>query len=532
MSPGQRGTLLAAILGSGMVFLDSTLVNVALPRIGEELRTTLFSTLEAQSYVYNAYLLTLSALLVVGGAWSDQRGRRRAFVLGLVGFGVTSVLCGVAPTMETLIAFRIMQGAAGALLVPVSLALLTAGFEGEDQGRAFGLWAGASALSTIVGPFVGGVLVDTVSWRLAFLINAPLAAVAVWASVRWVAESRDDQATGYVDWWGAVVVALAVGGLTLGAIRGQQQQWQDPVAFTALAVGAAAAVTVPFRMLWARHPLVPPDLFRSRNFTVTNLSTVVIYGGLYVVLYLLVIHMQGTLGYTAAAAGVAQIPSLVFLAVFSARFGALASRYGPRRFMAGGPALMAIAVLWLVRLPSTSDAWSLRLGDVSSLVPPVGYLRDVLPAMTLLGVGLVIMVAPLTTALMRSVEVRHAGVASAVNNALSRVGPQLAGALIFVAVTASFYGALAGRVPRLDVSSPDVRNQLSPLNPPLGEVGPDVAVATREASTRAFHVAMVLAAALFGGGAVINAVGIRDPQRPGEALAATVPGGVPQIPSA
>src|SRR6476646_1462129 len=217
----KRWILTAAVLGSGIVFLDSTVVNVALPKIGRDLPRLFLGVLEGQSYVYNAYLLTLSALLILAGAVNDFYGRKRTFLYGLVVFGATSVLCGFAPNMELLVLFRVLQGATGALLVPGSLALLTANFSGEEQGRAFGVWAGASGATTILGPVVGGLLVDTVSWRAAFLINVPLVVLAAWATWQHVPESRDDRATAHFDWLGAAVVAMAVGGLAFGAIYGQ-----------------------------------------------------------------------------------------------------------------------------------------------------------------------------------------------------------------------------------------------------------------------------------------------------------------------
>src|SRR5437588_1922586 len=207
----KRWILAAAVLGSGIVFLDSTVVNVALPRIGRELPRLFLGVLEGQSYVYNAYLLTLSALLILAGALSDFYGRRRMFLYGLLGFGVTSTLCGLAPNMELLVLFRVLQGTAGAVLVPGSLALITANFSGEEQGRAFGLWAGASGATTVLGPFIGGLLVDTISWRAAFLINVPLIAIALWATYTHVPESHDEQATAHFDWVGAALVAFSVG---------------------------------------------------------------------------------------------------------------------------------------------------------------------------------------------------------------------------------------------------------------------------------------------------------------------------------
>ncbi|MDR7522820.1 MAG: MFS transporter [Armatimonadota bacterium] len=508
-----RWTLVAAIVGSGIVFLDSTVVNVALPSIGRDLPTALFGVLEGQSYVYNGYLLTLSALLILAGALNDYYGRRRIFALGLAGFAVTSVLCGLAPTMEWLILFRILQGAAGALLVPGSLALITATFTGEEQGRAFGLWAGASGAATILGPVIGGLLVDAISWRMAFLINAPLLAFALWATLAHVGESRDEQASGAFDWLGAFVIAVAVGGLAFGAIYGQQRAWRDPLAFVVLPVGALATVAFPVLMARSPNPLVPPHLFRSRNFTVTNLSTFLIYGALYVTFYYAPLFMQGTLGYTAAAVGLSTMPATLFLVFLSPRFGALAGRYGPRWFMAIGPAIMAAGVLWLARVPGHSDGWVLGPTDLASLIPPAGYLVDFFPGFVVFGLGVCIMVAPLTTCLMTSVPARHSGVASAINNAVSRIGPQLAGALIFVAITASFYAGLGARVPGLDVTSPRLRGQIAPLNRPAAGVPADQVAAARSASTDAFHLAMLIGAGLLAAGAVVNAVGIANPPR-------------------
>jgi EmrB/QacA subfamily drug resistance transporter len=515
LTRAERWTLFAAILASGIVFIDSTVVNVALPRIGRELPSSVFGVLEGQSYVYNAYLLTLSALLVLAGALNDFFGRRRMFAFGLAGFLVTSLLCGVAPSMELLIAFRVLQGAAGALLVPGSLALLTATFSGEAQGRAFGLWAGASAATTILGPVIGGALVDTLSWRVAFLVNVPLCLVALWMTLTYIRESRDESATGSFDWLGAAVVALAVGGLSFGTIYSQQREWRDPLGFAMLAIGLVATVALPFLMTTRPDPLIPPSLFRSRNFTVTNISTFLIYGALYVIGYFLTLLVQSTVGYTAAAAGLTSLPSGLFLVFLSSRFGAFAARFGPRRFMAIGPALMFLAVLWYARIPATTEAWRFAFGDPSTYVPPTSYLIDLLPASLVYGLGLSIMVAPLTTALMTSVPVQHAGVASAVNNAISRVGPQLAGALIFVAITASFYAGLHARMPTIDVDDPSVRLRISPLNvvAAASSAPPEVAglpQAEREASTDAFHLAMLIAAALLAAGAVTNAVGIVD----------------------
>ena len=507
----KRWTLIAVVLGSGIVFLDTSVVNLALPRIGEELPSGLFGTLEAQSYVANGYFVTLSALLILGGALSDYYGRRRMFAIGLVGFAATSLLCGIAPTVEFLIVCRTLQGAAGALLVPGSLAIITATFQGEEQGRAFGLWAGASAATTILGPFVGGLLVNTISWRIAFLINLPFLLIAYIATVRYVPESRDDEATGRFDWLGSLVVVAAVGGLAFGTIRGQQQGWSEPVAVASLAIGAVAAVAFPFLMTRRSDPLVPPKLFRSRNFTVTNISTFVIYGALYVALTFLGIFLIGTLGYNEQAAGIALIPSSLFLVLFSSRFGRLAARFGPRLFMTVGPAIMALGLLWFARIPAQSQGWVLGTGQSATILPPADYVTDLLPGLVVFGIGLCVLVTPLTTALMTSVPARNSGVASAINNAISRVGSPLVNALIFVAVATSFYASIGDRVPGVDTGSREFRNAVAPLNRPSEEVPPEVRAAAKEASTEAVHLAMLVAAGLMAAGAAVNGLGIRNP---------------------
>ena len=503
-------TLVAVSLGSAIVFLDGTIVNVALQAIGEELPASVVGVLEGESYVVNGYLLTVSALLILAGALADAYGRRRVFVIGLVGFGASSVLCGLAPSMELLIAGRLVQGIFGAFLVPSSLAIITATFDGPERGRAFGIWAAATSATTVLSPPLGGFLVDTFSWRAAFLINPPLVAVAALIALRWVAESRNESAPARFDWLGAIAVALAVGGLAFGAIRGQQQNWTDPVAWAALAIGAVATIGLAPLMIFRRDPLVPPNLFRSRNFTVTNISTFLIYGALYVVFAYQALFLQGTLGYSALASGLAGIPISLALAFLSTTFGHLAGKRGPRWFMAIGPVLMAAGLLWLTRIPADSSPWNARIEELGSLVPSSGYLLDVLPAMLLFALGISILVAPLTTALMNSVPTRNSGLASAINNAISRIGPLLAGAVIFIGVSASFYAVLHDRVPSLDTSSAEVRAAIPPLNPPDPSVPDEQVAAARDASTDAYHLAMLIAALLCAAGAITNGVGIRD----------------------
>jgi EmrB/QacA subfamily drug resistance transporter len=514
LKPAQRWTLIAAVLGSGTVFLDSSVVNVALPQIGRQLPVHLFGVLEGQTYVYSGYLLTLSALLILAGAVNDYYGRRRVFALGLVGFGLTSVLCGLSPNLELLVVFRLLQGAAGALLVPGSLSLIAAAFTGPAQARAYGIWAGATSGTTLLGPFVGGVLVDTVSWRAVFLLNIPLVVLALYAVIKHVAESRDEEASPRFDWLGAAVVALAVGGLAFGAIYGQQREWRDPIAFIALAIGAVATVALVPLMSLRSHPLIPPSLFKSRNFTVVNLSTLLIYGALYVVFYNLALFQQGTLGYDAAAAGLSGLPGSILLTVLSSRVGKLAGRYGPRWFMFVGPLIMAAGVLWFARAPAIETAWIVDPASPASYIPPTDFLVNLLPGGILFGIGISILVAPLTSVLMTSVPVHNSGLGSAINNAISRIGPQLAGAVVFVAVTATFYGSLARRV-GADPASSALRSAVSPLNRPAPGTDHAVAAAATLASGDAFHVAMLVGAGLMLAGAVVNLVGIRtEPAAP------------------
>ena len=510
MTDKQRWTMLAAILGSAVVFLDGTIINVALPTIGATLPATIVSVLEGQTYVVSGYLATLAALLILAGAVADYYGRRRVFAIGLAGFGVTSMLCALAPSLELLALFRVLQGATGALLVPGALSIITATFDGEARSRAFGIWAASTSGMLLFGPIIGGVLVTAVSWRAAFLLNAPLVILALWATLRHMDESRDEAASGGFDWLGALVAVLAVGGLAFGAIRGEATGWGGPSAFVSLGIGALATVAFPFLMARRPNPLVPLDLFRSRVFTVINVSTLLIYGALYVSGYFQTLFLQGVLGYTPVASGLIALPTGILLTVLSTRVGALAGRLGPRRFLVAGPLVMAAGLLWLARIPSTSPAWAADIANPASLVPPAGTLLDVLPSVLAFGIGISLVVAPLTSTLMGSVAVRFAGVASAINNAMSRVGSPLLSAVIFIVLSGTFYSTLAAKVQGIDPASPELRRIVQPINPPSADAPPAIRAAAREASTDAFHVAAITCAALLVAGAAVNFVGLRD----------------------
>jgi EmrB/QacA subfamily drug resistance transporter len=510
MTPRQRWTLIATIIGSGAVFLDGTIVNVALPRIGRELPASIVGVLEGQTYIVSGYLAVLAALLILAGALSDRYGRRRIYSIGLAGFAITSGLCGLAPTLEALVVFRLLQGAAGALMVPGALSIITQTFSDSERGRAFGIWTSATAALALIGPVAGGLLVDSVGWRFAFLVNVPILAIAFTITLRHIAESKDLDARRGFDWLGSFVAAVAVGGLSFGVIRGGEREWRDPMAWVVLVVGALALVAFPVLMARRRDPLVPLDLFRSRAFSTINVATFFIYGGLYVMLSYLSIVLQGTLGYTALGAGASVVPIGFCLVTLSTRIGTVAGRVGARTFLTLGPALMTAALLWFTRLPSTSPPWKPSLDDPASLIPTSGYLIDVFPAVVTFGIGIACVVAPLTNTLMGSIPQRFSGLGSAINNAIARVGQPLLGAIIFVAISATFYAHLGAAVPGLDLSQEAVRSTFPPLNPPRGSVTPDQLAAVARASIEAFHQAMFVGAALVATGAAVSWFGLRE----------------------
>jgi len=509
MTTSQRGTLAAAMLGSAIVFLDGTFVYLALQRIGTELPTTLLGRLEGQTYVTSGYLATLAAFLVLAGALGDVYGRRRTFQIGLIGFGITSVLCGLAPNMELLVLGRILQGVAGAILVPGSLSIITNTFEGQSRARAFGLWAAATSALATLGPPIGGVMVEVAGWRSLFLINVPLVVLALWCTRRYMQESRSADADRHFDWLGAIVAVIGIGGLAFGATRGYESQWTDGVAFTALGLGAVALVAFPILMARSAHPLVPLSMFRIRAFSTINLSTVLIYGVLYTNSGYQALFLQGTLGYSPLGAALIGIPTGILLTFLSTRVGTLSGRYGVRPFLVAGPLVMAVGLLWWLTVPATSIGWAANLSNPGSLAPPIDALIGPLPGVLLFGVGLSLLVAPLTTGLMNSVPVRNAGIASAINNSLSRVGQPVLAALIFIVMSGSFYAALARDIPGSDPDSAEMRATYQALNPPPKDASPAIADATRSASTDAFHLAVIVGAGLLVAGAGVNLIGLR-----------------------
>ena len=407
-----RWVLAATALGSGMAFLDGTVVNVALPAMGEDLN----ADIEGLQWIVNGYMLMLASLVLLAGSLGDRLGRRRTYVIGVIWFAVASMLCAVAPTLEVMIAGRILQGIGGALLTPGSLAILQTSFRRADRAKAVGTWSGLTSVAAAVGPFVGGSLVDHGSWRLIFLLNAPVAAVTVLVTLRHVPETRDEEAAGKLDITGAVLATVGLAGFTFGLISSGERGIGDPVVLISLAVGVVAFVAFVEVERRSAHPMLPPGIFANRRFTGANLVTVAVYGALGTSTFLLVVYLQTVLGYSALWAGASLLPMTLLMLALSGYAGGLSDRIGARLPMTVGPALMAVGFLLMLRIE-----------------PGSGYFTTVLPSVVVLGLGLVATVAPLTATVLSSVTDNHAGIASGVNNAVARSAQLMAVAAIPVA---------------------------------------------------------------------------------------------------
>jgi EmrB/QacA subfamily drug resistance transporter len=405
-----RWTIAATVLGSGMAFLDGTVVNVALPAIAKDFNADL-ATLQ---WTVNAYTLTLAGLLILGGALGDRLGRRRIFVIGAIAFAAASVLCAAAPTAGTLIAARALQGIGGALLTPGSLAILEASFHEDDRGAAIGAWSGLAGIAGAVGPFIGGYLVEAWSWRLIFLINLPIAAAVVAVTVRHVPESMDQEARGQpLDVAGGVLGALGLAGLIFALTEGPARGWSEPLVLVPLIAGIALLLASLAVEHSRRNPLMPLALFKIPQFSAANAVTVAVYGALGAAIFLLPIQLQIVLGYSPVEAGAALVPLTLVLLLLSARVGRLAQRIGPRIPMTVGPLLAGAGVGLLSRVGAGSS-----------------YTRDVLPAVLVWALGMALTVAPLTATALGAAGPRYSGVAAAVNNDAARVAGLLAVAVI------------------------------------------------------------------------------------------------------
>jgi EmrB/QacA subfamily drug resistance transporter len=501
VSRRQLLTLVATIFGSTVVFLDSTVVNVALPAISEDLD----AGLAGQQWVVEAYMLTLVSLLLVGGSLGDQFGRRRMFVFGLVGFGATSALCAIAPTVEFLVAARALQGITGALLVPGSLAIVAATFEGEARGKAVGTWTAWTGIATVIGPAGGGALIDLTSWRAIFWINLPLIAATVALTLHAVEESRDPEAFRGVDWGGIALSAAGLGGPVFALIEQPSRGWSDPLVWMPLVAGVLCFALFVLREARARHPMMDLGLFRIRNFAVANLTTLTAYAGLIGGLFFVGLFLQQVAGYSPLEAGLATTPISVLLFVLSPRFGRIASGVGPRLPMTAGPIVGGVGLLLMLRVGADAD-----------------YVADVLPAILVFGLGLAATVAPLTATVLDSVEERHVGVASGINNGVSRVAGLLAIAVLGAVISAHFGSTLdsnLGDKPLDNRAAAVVSDaKAQPLAVPEADSLPaaearEVRAASADASTSAFHLGIVIAGLLMIAGGIASGFGIQNPDR-------------------
>lgn len=396
---GKRLILAATIIGSGVVFLDGTIVNLALPKISDNLNAG-FSGLQ---WIADGYLLSLSALILIGGSLGDIFGRKKIYLLGLAGFGISSLLCGLAPNIGGLVAFRILQGAFGALLVPGSLAIINTHFPKKQRGAAIGLWSAFSGAFTAIGPLAGGYILDTVSWRWIFIINVPLIAACYLIAAIAIQESHDKRAR-QLDITGAIMTALALSGIIYGLIEGPVNHWKVS-SMVPLLGGIVMFLAVIVYESKIKDPLIRLSLFRSRNFTGSNLMTFAQYGALSGFMFVFVIYLQTKMHYSSIVAGLSLLPVTILLLLFSRWAGQLSQRVGARWFMTVGPVLCSAGMFLL-----------------AGLSPGDNYFMHVLPFVLLFAVGMVLVVAPLTTTVMTSVEDKDSGIASAINNAVSRVG--------------------------------------------------------------------------------------------------------------
>lgn len=412
-------TLAVTIIGSGIVLLDGSVTNLALPALSQELGAS-FSQLQ---WVVDGYLLSLSALILLGGSLGDIFGRRRVYVIGLIGFGVTSVLCGLAPNAELLIAGRVLQGVFGALVVPGGLAIINTNFRPGERGKAIGIWSAWSGIAAAIAPLLGGVLIDTLSWRWIFFINAPFVAVCVYLAIKHVNESALEHGR-RVDYQGAALAVGFLATITFGLIEGPVRNW-DIVSVGALLLGVVLFAL--FLVVESRKadPMVDLKLFKSRNFSGANIMTFAMYGALSGFFFALVIYLQNTLQFSSTMAGLSLLPVSILLLLFSGKAGELVGTYGARIFMTAGPILCAIAMLFMLMLAPGADFW-----------------LHVLPPITLFGFGMVLLVAPLTVTVMNAVRDEQSGIASGINNAVSRAAGLIVIALLGLFGASSYHASV------------------------------------------------------------------------------------------
>ena len=477
------------------MFVDQTVVNVALPALREDLGASLAD----QQWVVESYFLLLGSLLLVGGSLGDVYGRRRIMAIGVGGFGVASLICSVAPSVELLIAARALQGAFGALLVPSSLAIITAVFGPAERAAAIGSWTAGTSAAIALGPPLGGLLVDVLSWRVIFAINVPLVVVCLWLIARFVPDCRGDRAH-RIDVPGAVLCALGLAGPVYALIEQPQLGWSDPSVWVPLVAGVGALGAFLAYERRAPDPMLPLSIFRSRNFAIGNVVTFAVYAGLGAATFFLALFLQQVADYSAFEAGLSLMPVTLLLVTLARRFGALAARIGPRLPMTVGPLVGALGLLGFARLDERA-----------------AYVTQVLPAAIVFGLGLAITVAPLTATVLQAADRHHAGIASGVNNAIARVAALLAIAAVGAVVSSQFSSQLDSRVPAGGLSRAEqayVREARErPLTAPSrAQVAPPLRGTVREAGVSAFRTGMVVSALLMIAGGLLAAAGIQNPR--------------------
>jgi EmrB/QacA subfamily drug resistance transporter len=404
-----RWVLLATVLGSSLAFIDSTVVNIALPEIGRDLG----ADAAGLQWTVNGYALSLASLVLLGGSLGDRYGRKRIFLLGVAWFAVASLHCGLSPTIETLVVARILQGVGGALLTPGALAILEASFTDEDRGKAIGAWSGLGGIGGAVGPFLGGWLVDIGDWRYIFLINVPLAALVLWVGAKHVPESRNPAAARHIDVVGVLTGAVGLAGLTYGFTAWPMDGPGSPVVLVSLAVGVLSLIAFVLYERRAAHPMLPVRIFANKAFSGANLVTFVVYAANGGVFFLFVINLQVVAGYSPLVSGIALLPTTALMLLLSARAGGLSHRIGPRIPMTVGPLICAVALMLMARIGPGADYWT-----------------DVLPAVIVFGLGLSTLVAPLTATALGALDDSYAGIASGVNNAVARAAGLLSVAVL------------------------------------------------------------------------------------------------------